>query len=224
MKSLPLTIAVVAAAGLTAPAADAQSLRLGAEGQAAGASLQVNVGDVVRLQIVADFESLHTAGLAAYVTVPEGAFAVQDLGLPGQAGTQPFRPGPLYSGSLLPTNALLAESGGIAASIPGQQLDLAALFGPGGRGQTTGSGVVATFEMLALSPVDGAMIHIDDNPIRETKMVLSDGRTERRFRSTEGLAITVIDPLDSQAESLAESLGWARVKQVAERGAPGQVR
>ena len=103
----------------------------------------------------------------------------------------------MYSGSLLPTNALLTESGGIAASIPGQQLNMAALFAPGGSNKIAGSGVIATFEMLALSPVDGAIILIDDNPIRETKMVLSDGRTERRFRSTEGLAITVIDPLAS---------------------------
>jgi len=111
---------VVAVAGLMTSAVTAQSLRLGAEGQTTGEAVRVQVGDVIRLQIVADFESLHTAGLAAYVTVPEGAFAVQDLGLPGQAGTQPFRPGPLYAGSLLPTNALLAESGGIAAAIPGQ--------------------------------------------------------------------------------------------------------
>ena len=205
--------AVVAVAGLAVSGANAQSLRLGAEGFAADTAVQIHVGDVVRLQIIADFESLHAAGLAAYVTVPDGAFAVQDLGLPGQVGTHPFRPGPLFSGSLLPTNALLTESGGIAASIPGQQLDLAALFRPGGNGETAGAGVVATFEIRALGPVAGATIHIDDNPVRETKMVLADGRTERRFSSTAGLTITVLDSLASPIEPQS----WAWTKRRARR-------
>ena len=208
MRPTRCITAAVAVAGLAIADADAQTLRLGAEGFTATTAVEVHVGDVVRLQIIADFESLHAAGLAAYVTIPEGAFAVQDLGLPGQVGTQPFRPGPLFSGSLLPTNALLTESGGLAASIPGQQLDLAALFRPGGNGETPGSGVVATFEIRALGPVAGATIHIDDNPVRETRMVLADGRTERRFSSTAGLMITVLDPMASPIEQ--QSWAWTK--------------
>ena len=98
---------------------------------------------------------------AAYVTVPEAVFLIQDLGLPGQVGTQPFRAGPLFDGAQLATNLLLPESDDVAA----------------------------TFHVLALSPAEGAVIEIDDNPIRETKIVLSDGRTERRFARTEGLQI-----------------------------------
>ena len=152
------------------------------EGHADGEPVQVFVGDVVRLQIIADFRSLRAAGLAAYVTVPEAVFLIQDLGLPGQVGTQPFRAGPLFDGAQLATNLLLPESDDVAA----------------------------TFHVLALSPAEGAVIEIDDNPIRETKIVLSDGRTERRFARTEGLQIVVMDPVASPVEAQ----GWGRIKRV----------
>ncbi len=119
---------------------------------------------------------------AAYVTVPEAVFLIQDLGLPGQVGTQPFRAGPLFDGAQLATNLLLPESDDVAA----------------------------TFHVLALSPAEGAVIEIDNNPIRETKIVLSDGRTERRFARTEGLQIVVMDPVASPVEAQ----GWGRIKRV----------
>lgn len=88
-----LYAAALCAAGLAAPAAHAQSLRLGVEGHAGAESVQVRVGDVIRLQIIADFQSLRAAGLAAYITVPEGVFLVRDLGLPrpGRHAALPHR-------------------------------------------------------------------------------------------------------------------------------------
>ena len=203
-----LYAAALCAAGLAAPAAHAQSLRLGVEGHAGAESVQVRVGDVIRLQIIADFQSLRAAGLAAYITVPEGVFLVRDLGLPGQDGTQPFRTGPMFDGAQLPTNRLLPDGDPIAATIPGQQLDLATLFGLGSRGEVSGEGVVATFEILALSPTRVAVIDIDDSPIREPKIVLSDGRTERRFATTQGLRIIVVDPVASPVEDQS----WGPIK------------
>lgn len=182
MRPILCAAALCTAAGLLVPAAHAQSLRIGVEDHADGEPVQVFVGDVVRLQIIADFRSLRAAGLAAYVTVPEAVFLIQDLGLPGQVGTQPFRAGPLFDGAQLATNLLLPESDDVAA----------------------------TFHVLALSPAEGAVIEIDDNPIRETKIVLSDGRTERRFARTEGLQIVVVDPVASPVEAQ----GWGRIKRV----------
>lgn len=182
MRPILCAAALCTAAGLLVPAAHAQSLRIGVEGHADGEPVQVFVGDVVRLQVIADFRSLRAAGLAAYVTVPEAVFLIQDLGLPGQVGTQPFRAGPLFDGAQLATNLLLPESDDVAA----------------------------TFHVLALSPAEGAVIEIDDNPIRETKIVLSDGRTERRFARTEGLQIVVMDPVASPVEAQ----GWGRIKRV----------
>ena len=178
MRPILCAAALCTAAGLLVPAAHAQSLRIGVEGHAAGKPVQVFVGDGVRLQIIADFQSLRAAG-AAYVTVPEAVFLIQDLGLPGQVGTQPFRAGPLFDGAQLATNLLLPESDDVAA----------------------------TFHVLALSPAEGAVIEIDD-PIRETKIVLSDGRTERRFARTEGLQIIVVDPV-ARPDAAP---GWGRIK------------
>ncbi|HJP32591.1 MAG TPA: hypothetical protein QGF95_18765 [Candidatus Latescibacteria bacterium] len=170
--------------------------------------VQVEVGDIISIQIVADFQARQASGLAAYLTVPEAVFLVEDLGPPGQQGTQPFRPGPLFDGAVLPTNILLPDDDGVAAAIAGQQLDLAALFGLGSAGETGGAGVVATFRMVALHPVAGAVIRIDDSPIRETRVVLSDGRSERRFASTRGVAITVVDPV---ATAIVDR-PWGRLK------------
>jgi hypothetical protein len=219
MKFAPYIVTICAVAGLATPAANAQSLRLVAEGHEVGEPLEVHVGDTISLQIIADFERLSTAGLAAYVTVPDGIFAVQDLGLPGQVGTQPFRTGPLFSGSVVATNVLLTEGGGTAAAVPGQQLDLAALFGLGSRGKATGVGVVATFEMLAVQPAQEAVIRIDDNPVRETRMVLADGRTERRFNTTSDLIISVSNPLVSHVADEA----WGRIKQVSTGAVRGEL-
>jgi hypothetical protein len=152
-----------------------------------------HVGEVLQLQVIADFHNQQPAGVAAYLTVPEDVFQVQDLGLSGQLGTQPFRAGPLLEGSVVATNHLLPEGIGVAAAFPGQQLDLAAVVGPGSA-ELDSQGVVATFSVIALQAAAEAVIEIDDNPIRETRMVLSDGRSERRFISTEGLTIRVVDP------------------------------
>lgn len=192
---------------LAAVPVQAQSLRLGVQGHAPGTVVEVRVGEVVQLQVIADFQNQQPAGVAAYLTVPEEVFQVQDLGASGQVGTQPFRTGPLLDGSVVATNHLLSESDGVAAAFPGQQLDLAALVGPG-ISEFDSHGVVATFSVIALQAASEAIIQIDDNPIRETRMVLSDGRTERRFVSTEGLVIRVIDPV----ASIITEKGWGRIK------------
>lgn len=202
--------ALCAALLLSTSPVQAQSLRLIAPDHP-NTPLQVEVGEIVRVQVLADFESLDAAGLAAYVTVPQDAFEVLDLGLPGQVGTQPFRLGPLFQRAVLPTNVLLPEIG-FAADIPGQQLDLATLHGLGDAG-VRGAGVAATFEILALAPIERAVLHIDSTPIRETRVVLADGRSERRFRSTEGLTVTVTAPL----VTAVSPRGWARLKRDAER-------
>ena len=51
------------------------------------------------------------------------------------------------------------------------------------------------FEVLVLGAADRAVLRIDDSPIRETKMVLSDSVLERHFQRTEDLEISIIDPI-----------------------------
>lgn len=150
-----------------------------------------------------------TLRVAVYVTVPEGAFEVVDQGRPGPSGTQPFAPGPLFQGALPPTNALLTSGDDVAALFPGQQLDLAILLGPGARRPAALEGVVATFRLTALAAVDDARITLDENPVRETKLVLADRTTERRFQALGGLRVSVTDPVPGTA---ASRRSWAWVK------------
>ena len=75
--------ALCAALLLSTSPVQAQSLRLIAPDHP-NTPLQVEVGEIVRVQVLADFESLDAAGLAAYVTVPQDAFEVRPVrGNPG---------------------------------------------------------------------------------------------------------------------------------------------
>jgi len=152
--------------GLQAAApATAQSLRLAA-GDPAPAAVRMDVGDVVTVHVLADLQQVAAVGVAAYLTVPEGIFAVVDLGPPGRSDTQPFRYDGLFARAVAPTNRLLAHTGQAA---PGQQLDLALLFGPGAGHVATGTGRVATFQLRALAPAQAAWVSIDQTPVRETR-------------------------------------------------------
>ena len=154
--------------------------------------ITAQVGQSVTLEVFADLQSQQAAGISFFITVPgSDFFQVQDFGLPGQAGTQPFEQGPLFPSSVTPVNLLLPETDAVAAIIEGQQLDYQAIIGAGANRRITGSGVVATFSILCLRPIENGRIDIDDNPIRETKLFLSDGINEQRFLTVQGLEITV---------------------------------
>jgi hypothetical protein len=201
-------------AWLAMPAAHAQTLRLVAPGTGPGvgpdvghAGVSLRVGERLTVHLQADLASLPVAGIAAYLTVPEDAFAVVDQGHPGQPGVQPFRFGPLFESAQVPVNALVEDA--VAAVFPGQQLDLAAVFGLGSTQRAEGSGTVATFELTALQPIADAEISIDVNPVRETKLLANDG-AERRFQAVTGLAVSVAGAGPEATQ--ADPGGWARVK------------
>lgn len=56
-------------ASLAAVPLHAQSLRLGVHGQAPGTPVELHVGEVLQLQVIADFHNQQQAGVAAYLTV-----------------------------------------------------------------------------------------------------------------------------------------------------------
>lgn len=170
--------------------ASAQTLRLRQAGTD-NVRLAVQVGQTINIEVYADLQTTQAAGISFFVSVPDDAFQVLDKGLPGQVGTQPFSPGPLFQGAVTPTNVLVPESDPVVAQIPGQQLDYSAVLGIGSDRIRTGQGVVATFSLLCVKPIENGQIRLDDNPIRETKLFLSDGVSDKRFVTVQGMEISV---------------------------------
>ena len=186
-----LLVLLTLVAGLDA--AYGQIARLRQRGSTSG-QLTVSVGDRVDIEVFADLQGVASAGVSLFISVPANAFQVVDQ-VPGelgsQVGVQPFVQGPLFSGATPGPNLLLPESDPAASSFPGQQLEYSMVLGAGSNRTRTGAGVVATFTLLCVKPIENGDITIDDSPVRETRLVLSDGVSERRFRTVQGLTITI---------------------------------
>lgn len=174
---------------------EAQTMRLREQGTNAR-DVTVQVGQTVTIEVLGELNGVQAAGLSVFVTVPESAFQVVDQrpttgATAGQPGVQPFIQGPLFSGAGEQSNALIPETESIASLFPGQQLEYALVLGGVGDRVRTGSGVIATFQLVCVQPIDFGQIQIDDNAILETRIVLSDGISERRFVTTQGMQISV---------------------------------
>lgn len=175
------------------------------------------VGDVVEVDVHARLDSLGASGMAIYVSIPQGPFEIVDNYPVLSNGTQPFVAGKLFEhgavfiNRLAPDRELLGEER--------QWMEYAVLLGtePGGRSQK-GNGIVASFKLRCLRTVDGADIRIDNTALRETRLVLPDGTSERQFVKTEGLRISVLDVgLGAENDPTATATRtWGQVK--------GQVR
>jgi hypothetical protein len=151
--------------------------------------------------------------MAFYVSVPEGPFEILDNGPVSASGMQPFAAGELFEQGAVFNNRL--ASGRDLLGLERQWMEYAVILGPvpSGRSQK-GSGVVASFKLRCVGVADGANVSIDDTALRETRLVLPDGTSERPFVKTEGLQISVLDfELDAENHPTATSAStWGRVK------------
>ena len=172
----------------------AQTLRLRQQGTNAN-RLSVQVGQTINIEVFGELTGVEAAGFSVFITVPDNAFQVIDQRPPGssgeQVGVQPFVQGPLFVGAGEQANFLIPETESIASTFGGQQLEYAAVIGGAGNRVRTGSGVLATFQLLCVQPIDNGRINIEDNAVLETRLVLSDGISERRFVTTQGMEISV---------------------------------
>jgi len=179
--------------GWTCAQTSAQTIRLYQAGTTTN-RITVQVGQQVDIEVFANLSGVEASGLAFYITVPDEAFQVIDQRPPpnGPPGVQPFTLGPLFHGAGEQINALIPETEPAAASFPGQQLEYGIVVAGVGSRVRMGSGVVATFSLLCVKPVEYIQATIDDSPVRETRLVLADGISERRFRTVSGIEIHVI--------------------------------
>lgn len=175
--------------GLGCTESQAQIMRLYQQGSQSN-RIAVGVGDQVNIEIFADLKGIESAGISFYISVPSDAFQVVDQ-QPSQVGVQPFIQGPLFSGATPGPNLLLSETDPAAQTFVGQQLEYSMVVGGGANRVRTGSGVVAYFSLICVKPIENGSITIDDNAVRETRLVLSDGISERRFQTVQGMEISV---------------------------------
>ena len=191
---------------LTAGKAFAQnSIRLQEAGSARD-RVEVEVGQTVTIDILADLGNVDASGISVWVILPAEFFLVVDQ-LPVDVtqvedladttllfgtGTQPMRVGPLFEGAGESRNVLVApgELSGVPDDV--RVLEYQLLFGLGGNRGTTEKGVVGTFQLIPIKPVQNARISILDNPNQETRITTPEGG-ERRFNSApQGMEINVL--------------------------------
>ena len=166
-----------------ATVAQAQTLRLREVGTGQ-TRIVAQVGQTIEIEVLADLQGVSSAGSSFFISIPDREFfEVRDFGIPGVAGVQPFRQGPLFAGGVEVSNSVLPESDPVAAQLNGQQLDYGAVIGLGGDRERTGTGVIATFSLLCLKPIENGALDIDDNPIRESKNFIQLG-TDQQYSNS----------------------------------------
>ena len=185
----------------------AQTLHLGKK--ATGATwVEAEIGEIIEIEVLADLGRFSASGISFFISLPRGPLEVVDSGFEGRGGVQPFLQGPLFKGAMEASNTLVPEEKMPDLLKGRQMLTYDAVLGPGnGRGRN-GTGVVARFRLHCVEAVAHAEILIDSSPIYETRLVLSDGQSERRFQVIQGMTITA-----ESSNTLVEEMGtWGRIK------------
>ncbi len=158
--------------------------------------VSVRVGDVVTVDVYADLSSYEASGVSVFITIPDSVFQVIDqrpaVGADeGQPGVQPFTAGPLFAGAGEQVNDLIPETEAMASTFVGQQMNYAVVVGGAGNRSRNGAGLIGSFQLACVLPVDFGQLNIDDNALLETRLVLTDGVTEQRFLTVQGMTISV---------------------------------
>ncbi|MEE3233059.1 MAG: FlgD immunoglobulin-like domain containing protein [Candidatus Latescibacterota bacterium] len=173
----------------------AQSIQL-RERNTGSRDISVRVGDVVTVDIYADLSSYKASGVSVFITIPDSVFQVIDqrptVGVnEGQPGVQPFIPGPLFAGAGEQINDLIPETETMASTFVGQQMNYAVVVGGAGDRARNGTGLIGSFQLACVLPVDYGQLNINDNALLETRLVLFDGISEQRFLTVQGMTISV---------------------------------
>ena len=168
----------------------AQTVHLSRQG-AAATDPPAAAGDTLTILVRADLGNVAASGLSLYVRLSDVAFAVVDTDARARSGIQPFAQGSLFAGAAEFDNAIVPAAE-LPAAAGWQLIHYAAVFGAGQHGPSTGSGDIATFALRCLAPVRDSDISIYSSPVHETGLVLADGRSERDFRPSAPLTVSVI--------------------------------
>ena len=183
--------------------------------------VQLQIGQPVTVEVLADLGDVAASGISVFITIPAGDFVVVDqrpVDVAADAdpsdqanvGTQPFTTGPLFEGAAEMRNLLNSTDELEADGL--RLIEYQVVFGPGDDRSTSGTGVVATFQLLPIRAVENSAVSVVDNPLYETRVILGAGG-ERRFESTPGgMQISVL----AQATTALTQESWASVKAAGE--------
>ena len=187
------------------PSALAQTLGLFEQGTQRTV-IEAVVGDTLEIEAQVQLGRFAVSGLVVFMSLEAVPFEILDRNPSDRTAIQPFALGGLFSGGVLMRNAVVMRS---PLGERGRQwLEYAVLLGPSqGRGQT-GNGSIATFTLRCQAPVHEGRLHIDVNPVRETRLLLADGFSERSFTAVQGLRITVKPP-----PTAVQGTSWSQIKE-----------
>ena len=190
----------------TCPSVRGQTLSL-SERATGATSVTAEVGEAVEIAVLADLGRFSAAGVSLYIRVPTESCSVVDRDKDGHSGVQPFRPGSLFSGGMEAENELLTAAV-LPSLLPDQQmLVYSVVLGPGNDRSRRGEGLVATFALRLTAAVEELQIAVESPPIHDTRLVLDDGRSERRFTMTSPMSVTAMIPTAVEVPG-----SWAAVK------------
>ena len=196
MKLLSAVAATICALGASS---SGQALYL-CDAESRESSIEVGLGTIVDVHIIADLSQYAAAGVSLFVSFPSHAFVVEGADS-SEIDGGPFRPGSLFADPVILANRRLT---GPAAALGGRSLlAYAALLGPIEDRARTGKDLVASFRVQVRAAGE---IRLHSDPIHETILVLADRRGERRFQALGGLRIDLVSPTAVPASS------WGFVK------------
>lgn len=184
---------------LAVATADAQSIRL--RQLATGATdIRAHVGDTLTIEVVMDLGDLHASGIALNISLPsEGVSVIDD------AAARPFTPGLFVEGMEFANQQVPSDR--IYGLPPSSSLlHYAVVLGPGDSRYRSGSGIVATFDVVFVAPVTGS-IHLVDSAAHQSMVVLEDGRSEVAVREVTHIELAVSKPAGKRSSG-----SWAGVK------------
>ena len=191
------------------PASDigAQVLYL-AERETGETEITAQLGDTLAFEVRADLGRYAASRLSFFIRLPVGSFEIVDRGTSDDPEIQPFVAGALFADAIEVVNSLMPYDDMRGVHEGWQLIHYAAVLGPGRDRSTTGSGVVASFGVRCSELIAGTRIGLYSSPIYESRLVLSDGLTERLLYRDVDLEI-IVDP-----STMIESMSWGSTKQI----------
>jgi hypothetical protein len=158
------------------------------------------VGDTLTVEVSMDFGELRASGIAINISLPSVGLAIVD-----RPASRPFTPGMFVAGQEF-ANEQVSHEQIFGLPAGSALLSYAVVLGPGDVRFRSGSGAVATFDVLCTAPVEGS-IHVVHTAAHQSMVVLDDGRSELALKQVTQINLAVSTPAAKRSSGT-----WAAIK------------